>query len=122
MRLIDADDLKTAFPCGESVRTECVRGTINNMPTIEPEPQWIPCSKKHAVFPCIACDSYGQVFIPCGIVHTSDHCFDGKWFNADNLDAFFSGFDVGNGIKVLPREIIAWMPLPAPYKPKEEAE
>lgn len=35
MRLIDADELITAFPCGESVRTECVRATINNMPTIK---------------------------------------------------------------------------------------
>ena len=37
MRLIDADELKTAFPCGESVRTECVRATIDHMQTIEPE-------------------------------------------------------------------------------------
>lgn len=35
MRLIDADELITAFPCGESVRTESVRATINHMPTIE---------------------------------------------------------------------------------------
>ena len=35
MRLIDADELITAFPCGETVRTECVRATIEHMPTIE---------------------------------------------------------------------------------------
>lgn len=35
MRLIDADELKTAFLCGESVRTECVRATIDSMPTLE---------------------------------------------------------------------------------------
>ena len=35
MRLIDADELITAFPCGETVRTECVRATIKHMPTIE---------------------------------------------------------------------------------------
>lgn len=33
-RLIDANELKTAFPCGESVRTECVRATIDYAPTI----------------------------------------------------------------------------------------
>lgn len=33
-RLIDADEIKTAFPCGESVRTECVRATIDNAPTV----------------------------------------------------------------------------------------
>ena len=35
-RLIDADELKTAFPCGESVRTECVRATIDHTPTVVP--------------------------------------------------------------------------------------
>lgn len=34
-RLIDADELITAFPCGETVRTECVRATITHMPTVE---------------------------------------------------------------------------------------
>lgn len=34
-RMIDADELITAFPCGETVRTECVRATIKHMPTIE---------------------------------------------------------------------------------------
>jgi hypothetical protein len=33
-RLIDADVLKTSFPCGESVRTECVRATIDYAPII----------------------------------------------------------------------------------------
>ena len=40
MRLIDADELKTAFPaCDNSkpVLVACVRATINHMPTIEPE-------------------------------------------------------------------------------------
>lgn len=32
MRLVDADTLKTSFPCGESVRTECVRATIDHAP------------------------------------------------------------------------------------------
>lgn len=37
MRLIDADELLTAFPPGESVRTESVRATIEHMPTIQSE-------------------------------------------------------------------------------------
>ena len=36
-RLIDANDLITAFPPGESVRTESVRATIEHMPTIQLE-------------------------------------------------------------------------------------
>ena len=33
-RLGDLDELKTAFPCGESIRTESVRATIDHMPTV----------------------------------------------------------------------------------------
>lgn len=33
-RLIDADIIKTAFPCGEYVRTESVRATIDHAETI----------------------------------------------------------------------------------------
>lgn len=35
-RLGDLDELKTAFPCGESIRTESVRATIDHMPTVIP--------------------------------------------------------------------------------------
>ena len=42
MRLIDADELKTAFPCGEYIRTESVRATIDHMPSAEPE-RWSTC-------------------------------------------------------------------------------
>lgn len=43
MRLIDGEELKTAFHPGETVRTECVRATIDHMPAIEPRPRgkWI---------------------------------------------------------------------------------
>ena len=37
-RLIDADELKTAFPCGETVRTESVRATIDHAPTVDAVP------------------------------------------------------------------------------------
>lgn len=41
MILIDADELKTAFPCGEYVRTESVRATIDHMPSAEPKTKLI---------------------------------------------------------------------------------
>ena len=37
MRTIDADELKTVFPPGEMVKAECVRATIDHMPTVKPE-------------------------------------------------------------------------------------
>lgn len=48
MRLIDADDLLTAFPAWENeiFRTSAVRGTINACPTVDAVPvkhgRWIP--------------------------------------------------------------------------------
>lgn len=35
-RLGDLDELKTAFPCGEYVRTESVRATIDHIRTVIP--------------------------------------------------------------------------------------
>ena len=39
MRTIDADELKKQFPV-------TVWATIDRMPTIKPEPHWIPCSER----------------------------------------------------------------------------
>lgn len=59
MRLINADELITAFPCGESVRTESVRATINHMPTIKVRTgEWINYCQdgiSHFVGTCSAC-------------------------------------------------------------------
>ena len=63
MRLIDADELITAFPCGETVRTECVRATIEHMSTIEERKKgkWINHGQYADFFPhceyrCSECD------------------------------------------------------------------
>ena len=57
MRIIDADALKTAFPCGEYVRTESVRATIDSMPTIDAEPvrhgKWIELNTEWSIFTCV---------------------------------------------------------------------
>lgn len=47
MRLIDADDLLTAFPIDDEpmLTKSCVRMTIRHMPTIEPQ-RWIPVSER----------------------------------------------------------------------------
>ena len=95
MRLIDADELKTAFPtCDNSkpVLVASVRATINHMPTIEPEPQWIPCSERlpedgkliYASFPYLQC---------CQVVEYSTY--------------------IRNAID-------AWIPLPESYEGEED--
>lgn len=54
MRLIDADELKAAFPCGESVRTESVRATIDHMATVDAEPVRHEHWKEHKDYPGLA--------------------------------------------------------------------
>lgn len=80
MRLIDADELITAFPCGETVRTESVRATIKHMPTIEERKtgEWLSdnnnyfeerficsvCGKSYKVDTCMGKPMWD--FCPCG--------------------------------------------------------
>ena len=63
MRLIDADELKTAFPCGESVRTESVRATIDHMATVEAEPvrhgRWMKNGDRYCE--CSVCHHEGNM-------------------------------------------------------------
>lgn len=109
MRLIDADELITAFPVGESVRTESVMATIMHMPTVN---QWIPVSerlpKDDDYRPCYGHDD-GVVWwandmgiIGLGWYYNST----GQW--AYNDEVTHSEQSVG--------KVHAWMPLPKPYK------
>jgi rubrerythrin len=78
-RLIDADELKTAFPCGEEVRTESVRATIDHAPTVPQRMRgrWkrtyldhVAMGERPSIFYCSACNqciAYPTNFCPsCG--------------------------------------------------------
>ena len=76
-RLIDANELITAFPCGETVRTECVRATIGHMPTIEERKKgkWIVCTERveetfHTGSRCSVCNYWK----PMGIWNFCPNC------------------------------------------------
>lgn len=85
--------------------------------------RWIPVSERIAKFPCLACDIFEQIFIPTNIVMINNRCYDGKDFAFD-VEKFLKGKEVilcdGEKAYELPREIIAWMPLPEPYKAESE--
>ena len=87
----------------------------------EPEQRWIPCSEKEAEYPCLACDVFGQIFITNnGIVRINGECYDGTGFDFSNAEEFLKGIKVGNSMRMLPRKIVAWSPLPEPYKGGED--
>lgn len=87
---------------------------------------WIPVKEKAAEFPCLACDSLGNPpFIPMGVVTFKKgkggiRCFESKDYKFNGYEEFMKGKEItladGEKARILPLEIIAWMPLPEPYR------
>ena len=98
MRLIDADELKKQFPV-------TVWATIDRMPTIEPEPHWIPVTERLPEVGTYVLVSK-KAFPPnvC-MAHRSRDPRSGK--EAWN-DMLFGELD--------DNKVLAWMPLPEPWK------
>lgn len=114
MRLIDADALKEVlgdtrdeeliFRYTEFVRMDIVGEAIDQAPTIErPHGEWIPCSERlpeESLNSVIGWDRFRErcVFV---------QYMDGHFQITGKQESF---------------DIIAWMPLPEPYKEEGEAE
>ena len=107
MRLIDADAL---MPNAEyKGRYDVVTAyDIANAPTIEPEPQWIPCSKRmpdtNGVYNVTRKISDGFV---CRNI--SDTCY------YDGSNTWHDDTRVNHERRYI-TDVIAWMPLPEPWK------
>lgn len=63
-------------------------------PAYEPKTGWIPVSKRLPEEYCLFCDIDGDVFY--------GHIYDGRWWAEGQDDRI--------------KNVIAWMPLPEPYK------
>lgn len=104
MRTIDADTLANRIVFHTDMPSEYkeqVEDAISDMPTIEPEPHWIPCSEKmpedsgeYLTFQCSADIKYGWYQVLC---------YDDGW------NCF--GSNKKNEVKY----VVAWMPLPKPW-------
>ena len=87
--------------------------------------RWRTTAEKEPDVNCLACDKFGQIFIPqCGIINITAgnkrKSFDCPAdFDVSDINAFFKGKEVGNGMRILPKEILAWRPLPEPYQEEE---
>ena len=80
--------------------------------------RWIPVEEEPPQFPCLVCDAnVNQPFVPMGIVTITDEEH-GEWHIDGRLwdtpKVFVDG-EWGNQL-VYGNRIIAWMPLPEPYK------
>ena len=97
MRLIDADEFLKKLDHSPLIQ-DSMRKAFDQMPTIEPEQRWIPCSEtvdipEHEV---LACDKYGEQIIGF-LVYADD-----QWLCESTESMMY--------------DPIAWMPLPEPYK------
>ena len=121
MRLIDADALKQTLKenyvfYGFSELLDDFYKAIDDAPTIEPKQEWIPCDGKERL-PEDDCIVTGKLKYPW---ETEWNYFvDVASSDGDYIDGYWDTFkDWDEGQEV---HIIAWMPLPSPYQPKERS-
>ena len=114
VRLIDANALiRTA--CEKFYTTNYyshILEMIDNAPTIEPKQEWIPCSERLP-------EPYSGIYLCCGKDGTLMILNYDSLGNGDYTVAFYYTDD--DGYAVTPN-VIAWMPLPPAYQPKERSE
>lgn len=113
-RLIDANALKKELDAWASpirnrkfyVRDDAIC-VIDAAPTVDAVPQWIPVTER---LPEVYRDKYGELipFLVC--LKDTDYPF----------RAFFDGEKWGDGCSKL--SVVAWMPLPEPYRKENKNE
>ena len=106
MRLIDADEIRIKPEymhdiCGSvMIRVEDVARIINEMPTINPKPHWIPCSKEPP-------EEYEDILL----------CDRDENIHLSYITRMKKFYDIyGDEIK----EVIAWQKLPESYMEEDE--
>ena len=106
MRLIDADAIKFHYGGLGNIPYDDFVGTANyfmdqikEMPTVNPEPQWIPCSER---------PPEEEGFYLVTLEHEYGAETNIRFFKYENGELYWSKW--GN------ENITAWMPKPEPYK------
>lgn len=116
MRLIDANKIVYSWQIdadGQEHDGVTLQSIIDKMPTINPQPHWIPCSER--------LPEEDNVEVLCTVKQQS------KTDRSETIiveqGCYFYGtwlLSYDNQRVNCSREVLAWQPLPAPYQPKEE--
>ena len=105
------------------------RNKIKSLPSVTPQPRWIPCSERlpEDIKPVIVTwknndpKSYYQYIVGKHFIGTA-HYLNGKWFwyssATEDLLAEYGRCDGEEFDEAI--EVVAWMPLPEPYKAESE--
>jgi len=119
MRMIDADAmmkrLKT-WDTNDTTDKALYNFALNRVlesPTIEPEPHWIPCSER---LPEFDEDGYSDKVLVCFSNFTG--CETCEYRECDDCHGWYVG-DSDDNPEDIGVHVIAWMPLPEPYKEGE---
>lgn len=120
---VDAIGHIATMPDGDKcIRRSAVKYTLSMLPPTQPKQKWIPVSERMPEIDdgkILGCDQFGQIFIPTSIVKIEEKLYDAKDFKFD-VNEFLKGRYIVGGIRMRPRIIVAWMPLPEPYKGEKE--
>lgn len=111
MRLIDADKIMYSWittPDGKEHDGVTLQSIIRQMPTIEPEQRWIPCSERLP-------EDGENVLVT---YKTTDKIHLCQYHDDGSRNPWYSYIDQ---CRAYTNVILAWMPLPEPAK-KEEQE
>lgn len=76
---------------------------IEQLPSAQPEPQWIPCSERLPEKPVLCCSKVGTMIIGLPVPNTMS----------------VTGYNADGDVCLMPN-CVAWMPLPEPYAERRE--
>ncbi len=97
------------------LQEEAIR-SIENLPSVQPDPHWIPCSKKLPEYMESVLTWDGVSYcVEKRIRYIRDeegNPIEGDWWVSDEYDDMESDYYLG----LRDGAVIAWMPLPEPYK------
>lgn len=114
MRLIGADALKNLVEkvaCCGLIDLDVLKIMIDNAPTVDAEPRWIPCEERLP-------EDYG-LYIATMNDGSVQEC---SYVPTDYGDALIGGWNTceSTGLEFIDEwDVIAWMPLPEPYRERE---
>lgn len=113
MRLIDADKLEPDADYDDGEYWAYSLTQIRNAPTIEPEPQWIPCSERLPEVGTYVLVSKKALGFKSNLpnVCTAHRSRDPRSGKEEWIDMLFGKLDDD--------DVLAWMPLPEPWKEGE---
>lgn len=87
------------------VDAESVRTDIVLLPPVTPQPKWIPVSER--------LPQYGKEVLTCS---------NGGFIEIQSREGTYGYWENQHGDWSVADEVIAWMPLPKPYEPKERSD